>query len=121
MRNDTPCYEVLAEQTHCFACKDKLKKPVQCEFCAMLYCNDCRQRSRAFPSSIELENGDRITGKICKICDRKFLMLEQYKRRVMPMAHRDEDLRHFVQSYEIKLNKAQYAISEEARMAEEIT
>ena len=48
-------------------------------------------------------------------------MLDQYKRRVMPMAHRDEDLRHLVQSYEIKLNKAQYAISEEARMAEEIT
>ena len=44
MRNDTPCYEIMAEQTHCFACKDKLKKPVQCEFCAMLYCNDCRLR-----------------------------------------------------------------------------
>ena len=36
------------------------------------------------------------------------------------MAHRDEDLRHTVQSYEIKLNKAQYAIAEEARLAEEL-
>ena len=96
MANDTPCYEIRNEQTQCFACKGKLKKSVKCEFCAMLYCPDCRIRSRAFPNSIEFENGDKITGKICKICDRKFLMLDQYKRRVMPMANRDEDLRHTV-------------------------
>ena len=80
MKNDTPCYELLGEQTHCFACKDKLKKQVTCEFCAMRYCPDCRLRSRAFPNSIELENGEKILGKICKICDRKFLMLAQYKK-----------------------------------------
>ena len=72
----------------------------------MRYCSDCRMRSRAFPKSIELENGDKILGKICKICDRKFLMLANYKRTVMPMANRDEDLRHIVQSYEMKMNKA---------------
>ena len=76
MKNNTPCYEIMDEQTDCFSCKEKLKKAVACEFCAMLYCNNCRMRSRAFPSSIELENGDKITGKICKICDRKFLMLD---------------------------------------------
>ena len=106
MKNDTPCYEIREEQTHCFACKEKLKKAVVCEFCAMKYCSDCRMRSRAFPNSIVLENGEKILGKICKICDRKFLMLDRYKKQVMPMANRDEDLRHFVQSYEMKLNKA---------------
>ena len=42
MKNDTPCYELIGEQTNCFACREKLKKPVQCEFCAMKYCQDCR-------------------------------------------------------------------------------
>jgi len=37
------------------------------------------------------------------------------------MANRDEDLRHLVQSYEMKLSKAQYAITEEARLLEELT
>lgn len=83
MKNDTPCYEVKGLQTDCFACKDKLKKSsVCCEFCAMKYCSDCRQRSRPFPNSITLENGEKILGKICKICDRKFLMLQQYKKLV---------------------------------------
>ena len=78
-------------------------------------------RSRNFPNSIQLENGEKLGGKICKICDRKFLMLDQYKRQIMPMENRDEDLRHLVQGYEMKLNKAQYVISEEARLAEELT
>ena len=82
MKNDTPCYEVKGVQNNCFACKEKLKKPVNCEFCAMKYCSECRMRSRAFPNSITLENGEKIMGKICKICDRKFLMLEQYKKQV---------------------------------------
>ena len=121
MKNDTPCYDLIGEQTHCFSCKDALKKAVTCEFCAMSYCNDCRMRSRDFPNSIILQNGDKIYGKICKICDRKFIKLDQYKRKVMPMSTRDEDLRHMVQGYEMKLNKAQYAISEEARLSEELT
>ena len=36
------------------------------------------------------------------------------------MEKRDEDLRHLVQSYEIKLHKAQFDIQEEARFAEEL-
>ena len=82
MKNDEECYEIEGEQVNCFACKEKLKKPLQCEFCAMKYCPDCRMRSRVFPNSIELENGEKLLGKICKICDRKFIMLEQYTNQI---------------------------------------
>ena len=47
-------------------------------------------------------------------------MLDQYKRQMMPSTNRDEDLRHMVESYEMKLRKAEYAISEEARLTEEL-
>ena len=82
MLNHTPCYDSHEDQQKCFACKSTLKKPLKCEFCAMSYCQECRLRSRAFPCSIELENGEKITGKICKICDRKFMFLDQYQKRV---------------------------------------
>ena len=36
------------------------------------------------------------------------------------MENRDEDLRHIVQSYEIKLNKAQFAITNEAKMVQDL-
>ena len=39
---------------------------------------------------------------------------------MMPMANRDEDLRHLVQSYEMRLNKAKYEITEENRLSEEL-
>jgi len=47
-------------------------------------------------------------------------MLEQYKRQMMPSTNRDEDLRHLVESYEMKLRKADFAVSEEARLEEEL-
>ena len=62
MRNEQECYEVIGQQTDCFACKEKLKKPQRCEFCAMKYCNDCLQRKRAFPNSIRLPNGEKLQG-----------------------------------------------------------
>lgn len=87
----------------------------------MNYCADCRTRTRAFPNSIILENGEKIHGKICKICDRKFIFKDnEYRKEIKPMINRDEDLRHLVESYGMKLNKANYAITEEARLAEEL-
>ena len=59
-----------------------------------------------------------MTGKICKVCDRKFLMLEYYNNRIRPLSKRDEDLRHAVQSYEMRLKSANFAISEESRLHE---
>ena len=117
MRNEQPCYEIDSLQPYsCFACKERYKKPVTCEFCAMKFCNDCCVRFRTFPNSIKLENGSKILGKICKICDRKFLMLKQYKKKIKPMENRDDEMRHIVQAYEMKLNKAQFEIVNEQRI-----
>ena len=83
MKNEQPCYDIENQKpNHCFACKEKFKKAAQCEFCAMKFCNDCRVRLRPFPNSITFENGEKLMGKICKICDRKFLMLDQFKSQV---------------------------------------
>ena len=121
MKNDTPCYDLIQKQTNCFCCQSKFKKPVTCEFCAMKYCADCRSRQREFPHSIELENGEKLNGKICKICDRKFLMLDQYKRLMMPSLNRDEDLAHLIESYSMKIQKGEYLQNEEAKLVEDLS
>lgn len=47
-------------------------------------------------------------------------MFYQYQRQMMPMVNRDEDLRHLVESYEMKLRKGEFIKSEEAKITEEI-
>lgn len=104
----------------CFSCEQPIKKVIRCEFCAMKTCADCRLRRRQFPESIELDNGEMITGRICKVCDRKFLMQEFYNNKVQPLSKRNEDLRHAVQSYEMRLKAANYAITEESRLHDQL-
>ena len=116
MINQDPLYILKEDSMHCFSCEQPIKKLLRCEFCAMKSCSDCRLRRRPFPQSIKLENGECITGKICKVCDRKFLMLEYYNNRIRPLSKRDEDLRHAVQSYEMRLKSAHFSISEESRL-----
>ena len=116
-------YEQLYElkeglETYCYACEMPFRKRkvhkdvVTCEFCAMQICYDCALRKRKFPESIELENGDYLYGKICMVCDRKFLMLEYYNKKIKPVYCGEADLRHLVQKYEMKLQDANCAIKE---------
>ena len=125
MTNFEPLHELkeFLEQ-NCYACElpfkaRKLRKDiVSCEFCAMQICFDCGTRRRQFPESIELENGEFLYGKICKICDRKFLMLEYYNEKIKPVYCGEADLRHLVQKYEMKLQDANYAIKEQVKLEE---
>ena len=45
-----------------------------CTFCG--YSNDakCVKKTRIYPLAPEDENGERARGKICKLCDRKFMV-----------------------------------------------
>ena len=47
-------------------------------------------------------------------------MLEKYKKEMMPNTNRDEDLRHLVQSFEMKLHKSEYLTNLEANITEEL-
>ena len=78
-------------------------------------CADCRVRRREFPEAVAVENGEKLTGRICKVCDRKFLMLDHYNKKVKPLSKREADLRIAVQSYEMILKTAHFAISEEQK------
>ena len=121
MTNYEPLHKKESNKTDCYACEQpyrsrKLHKDsVTCEFCAMDVCYDCATRKRQFPESIELENGDYLYGKICKVCDRKFLMLEYYNEKIKPVYCGEANLRHLVQKYEMKVKEANQAIKEQVK------
>ena len=43
-------------------------------------------------------------------------MMDYYRNKIQPLSKRDEDLRHAVQSYEMRLKSANFAIVEESRL-----
>ena len=126
MTNYDPLFKVKEDfEANCYSCEipfkkgSALKKDIQvCEFCAMQVCKDCNTRRRQFPKSIELENGSLLYGKICRVCDRKFLMLNFYNKKIKPVYCGEADLRMTVQKYEMKLQDANFSIKEEQRYHE---
>ena len=47
-------------------------------------------------------------------------MLQAQKKLIMPNVNRDEDLRHLVESYEMKIRKSEYLTNQVALLGEEI-
>ena len=62
----------------CQSCKvvtfQKDKEIKYCQFCGNSVCKDCLTKSRIFPKAKLDNNGERMRGDICKLCDRKFLV-----------------------------------------------
>lgn len=68
----------LKKNHDCYSCKlvtfQKEKEMHHCLFCGNANCKDCCQKSRFFPKAKLDSNGDKPRGKICKFCERKFLI-----------------------------------------------
>lgn len=62
----------------CFSCKlvtfQKESQMVFCCFCGHANCKDCCNKSRFYPRAELDKNGEKPRGKICRLCDRKFLI-----------------------------------------------
>jgi len=50
------------------------KTMVFCQFCGDANCKDCCNKNRFYPRAKLDNNGDKPRGRICKLCDRKFLV-----------------------------------------------
>jgi|DEB19_MinimDraft_2_1074335.scaffolds.fasta_scaffold234022_1 hypothetical protein len=50
------------------------KTMVFCQFCGDANCKDCCNKTRFYPKARLDGNGEKPRGKICKLCDRKFLI-----------------------------------------------
>ena len=86
----------------------------------MQVCYDCATRTREFPFSEEQENGSFLHGKICKICDRKFLMYQNYNKSIEPALQGEAAMQHHVQRYEHQLSTANTSITETERLEQEL-
>ncbi len=67
-----------------------------CQFCTKANCKDCMTKTRPFPKAKLDNQGHKPRGKICKYCDRKFLvramLLEKHA-----IVQKVKDLEHSVQ------------------------
>lgn len=68
---------VETDSSTCVSCKlttfTKDTEKNFCKFCGKCSCNDCFGKERAFPKG-KVKDGKRERAKICKLCNRKFLM-----------------------------------------------
>ena len=62
----------------CQSCNDYIfEKDSQmhfCEFCGVSNCKNCFYKERMFPRARINADGMKLKGKICKLCDRKFIV-----------------------------------------------
>jgi hypothetical protein len=62
----------------CVSCRDFIFSSDSqmrfCTFCGHSNCENCLYKNRVYPRSKIDENGLKPRGKICKLCDRKFLI-----------------------------------------------
>lgn len=58
----------------CFVCAQVPGKLKQCSFCAKFACEVCLNATRAYPEQVIFDNMQPVSGHLCKVCDRKFLM-----------------------------------------------
>ena len=63
-----------------------------CEFCGNNVCKtECLTKMRPFPNGKE-EGGRRIRGKICKLCDRKFLVRQVMTENLLKIEEKDRKI-----------------------------
>lgn len=63
----------------CNTCQNPWKKQTElqnshCHFCGKSSCKDCFKKTRMFRAKKDVANEERPRGRICKLCDRKFII-----------------------------------------------
>ena len=78
-------------QEKCQLCKisiKKLKKVVQCEFCAMFGCPDCIYKTLPFPKK-DQDASEHAQGLVCMICEAK-LHIDTVTSHILHQLHKEE-------------------------------
>ena len=86
-----PIQDAITDPT-CVSCKkdiSKQKPVIYCDFCGHRACDKCMHKSRQFKQaygrkkavyhSVAHNTMPQNKGRICKLCDNKFMMMNTYK------------------------------------------
>ena len=75
-----------------------------CEFCGNTVCKDCFTKTRPFPKGAIPTGGVKPRGKICKLCDRKFMVKKIIQENHLRIIKKDKTLTK-LRKEETSLNK----------------
>eukprot|EP00347_Sterkiella_histriomuscorum_P022833 403336979 len=108
----------------------KYKTSTYCQFCGCRQCSMCLHKDRSYQSSrmqVGLKGSD--TGKICRMCDRKFIMFDTYAEYAFEIEQQDQMIKeHFSlldqkqQQFDIdkeELNKLKQEVQEKEQSLKE--
>jgi hypothetical protein len=81
----------IVHQT-CPICKEKelSKISVQCTFCSQSNCKECCYKTRIFPRGLLDKKGNRPSGNICQLCDKKFFIKQVLAKYFVGMKNQNE-------------------------------
>ena len=72
-----PCRQKPSKLNLCYSCEQtnlKTVEPIYCQFCGNPNCPTCVLKERNFPKARLNDEGKKPRGKICSVCDHKFLI-----------------------------------------------
>ena len=70
-RKEIPTGSCVSCRNHVFESNSEM---LFCQFCGQSNCEKCFYKERMFPHGKINADGQKPRGKICKLCDRKFIM-----------------------------------------------
>jgi hypothetical protein len=76
-----------------------------CHFCGESSCFVCCKSQRPFPQAMAF-NDQREEGRLCRLCDRKFMMYLYQENKVEPVLDRVEDIEGLLATYQMRVQEA---------------
>ena len=91
-----PLAPYQGDHHNCYFCQDPLKKgkSSSCQFCGFWFCPKCQTKERPFPRAQIDEEGKILRGRVCVLCDRRFLLRLSIAKQQIKVSQLSHDYKH---------------------------
>ena len=83
----------------CSLCNLPNLKLRACTFCGEAACEVCCRSHRAYPAQIVIGDDVAVDGRLCRLCDRKFMMYVFQESQVEKVIEKKEDIKGLISVY----------------------
>jgi hypothetical protein len=80
------------QNVKCSLCNLPNLKLRACTFCSEPACEVCCRSYRSYPAQIVIGDDPRVEGRLCRLCDRKFMMWGYQENEVEKVIEKKEEI-----------------------------